>query len=157
MTGPWTPFPDLDRVLAALVDGAREVLGANFVGAYLQGSFALGDGDRYSDVDWAIALREDADTTTEAALNAMHARLHALPAQWAQHLEGSYFPLAVLRDLATAPVDVPGQPRPPDWRDPNIGRRRKVVLALGGTRIIPQVPATAVVRPSGAMVPVYLS
>jgi predicted nucleotidyltransferase len=38
-------------VLGELVSGARAVLGSNFAGAYLQGSFAVGDADEQSDVD----------------------------------------------------------------------------------------------------------
>jgi hypothetical protein len=35
----------------------------------------------------------------------MHERIYALPSEWAKHLEGSYFPKAVLRDVTQA-----GQP-----------------------------------------------
>ena len=33
----------------------------------------------------------------ESALNAMHGRLHDRPETWAQHIEGSYAPAAVIR------------------------------------------------------------
>jgi Aminoglycoside adenylyltransferase, C-terminal domain len=33
-----------------------------------------------------------------AALQAVHARVYGLRSEWAQHLEGSYFPAAILRD-----------------------------------------------------------
>lgn len=41
-----------------------------------------------------------------AALQLLHPRIYGLECAWAQHLEGSYFPTAVLRDhrLAGAPV-----------------------------------------------------
>jgi predicted nucleotidyltransferase len=51
--GP-TAFPDLNGVLAELVEGARSVLGENFCGAYLHGSFATGEADAYSDVDFMV-------------------------------------------------------------------------------------------------------
>jgi hypothetical protein len=41
--GAPTPYAELNAVLAHLVEGARTALGGNFVGAYLQGSFAVGD------------------------------------------------------------------------------------------------------------------
>ena len=51
-----TPFSDLNAVLAVLVDGVRERLGDNFIGAYLQGSFAVGDADQHSDCDFIVVL-----------------------------------------------------------------------------------------------------
>ena len=48
MSGP-TPYSDLNDVLRELLAGAREALGANFCGLYLQGSFAVGDADEHSD------------------------------------------------------------------------------------------------------------
>jgi len=46
-----TPFPELNNVLAGLKETAQAILGANFVGAYLQGSLAVGDADEQSDCD----------------------------------------------------------------------------------------------------------
>jgi hypothetical protein len=43
-----TPFPDLNAVLAELAERAAAILGTDFVGAYLQGSFAVGDADRHT-------------------------------------------------------------------------------------------------------------
>jgi hypothetical protein len=94
----------LNAVLRDLVAGARTALGANFRAAYLQGSFAVGDWDAHSDVDWLIAIERDIAPDELDALQALHARLYQLPLPWAQHLEGSYMPLAILRraDLAQA-------------------------------------------------------
>ena len=47
-----TPYQDLNVVLTRLVGGVQTALGATFVGAYLQGSFAVGDFDEHSDVDF---------------------------------------------------------------------------------------------------------
>jgi predicted nucleotidyltransferase len=38
------------------VKRARLILGANFFGAYLQGSFALGDADLHSDCDFLVVM-----------------------------------------------------------------------------------------------------
>src|SRR3954466_13765022 len=94
---PPTPYPDLNTVLAALVSTVRRALGDTFVGAYLQGSFAVGDFDQHSDVDFIIATRDELSDTQVADLQAIHQRIYSLGSEWAKHLEGSYFPLAVLR------------------------------------------------------------
>ncbi|HEY8789073.1 MAG TPA: aminoglycoside adenylyltransferase domain-containing protein [Actinopolymorphaceae bacterium] len=93
---------DLLAVLADLVDGARHALTDNFLGAYLQGSFALGAGDADSDVDFLVVTAGDVDGAQLAALADMHARFPDSPVGWAQHLEGSYIPAAELRGPAGA-------------------------------------------------------
>jgi Nucleotidyltransferase domain len=83
-----------------LVDGAQDVLGTNFVGAYLQGSFAVGDFDLHSDVDFIIVITEELSDDQVDALQVMHERIYCLESPWAQHLEGSYFPKGAVRDIA---------------------------------------------------------
>jgi len=101
-----TPVADLNAVLVDLVSSAREILGDNFVGAYLQGSFGLGDWDEHSDVDWLIVIDHPLSDEELAALQAMHARIYDGPSPWAQHLEGSYFPKGLLKreDRAKTPL-----------------------------------------------------
>lgn len=101
-----TPDPGLNALLRDLVTSVQAILGENFVAAYLQGSFALGDWDADSDVDFLIALDHDVLDADVPALQAMHARLHHLDSPWAAHLEGSYFPAAILRraDPARTPT-----------------------------------------------------
>lgn len=106
MTSFPTPYPDLNDVLHEMVAGIRTVLDANFVGAYLQGSFAVGDFDEHSDVDWIVIIRDDMTEAQVAGLQALHPRIYDLPCPWAQHLEGSYFPQAVWRDYTQAGGDV---------------------------------------------------
>lgn len=117
-----TPFPELDRVLSALVHGARDVLGEAFVGAYLQGSFALGDGDAASDADFIIVTAADPGPAEEEALGVLHAAIHDRPEPWAQHLEGSYVPRGVFRRPPSAHPEAPGAPRDRGWRDPATGQ-----------------------------------
>src|SRR5438067_9969402 len=95
-----TPYPELNRVLRDLVDSVQAVLSTNFVGAYLQGSFAVGDFDLHSDVDFIVVIAEELSDDQVGALQATHERVYCLDSPWAQHLEGSYFPKKVLRDLA---------------------------------------------------------
>jgi predicted nucleotidyltransferase len=101
-----TPDPELNAVLQELVTGIRAVLGDNFIAAYLQGSFAVGDWDAYSDVDFLIAIDRELSETDLPALNAMHARIYDLESHWAKHLEGSYFPKEILKhgDRARTPL-----------------------------------------------------
>jgi Domain of unknown function (DUF4111) len=93
-----TPYPDLNEVLRDLVDSVRVALGDSFIGAYLQGSFAVGDFDRHSDVDFAIAVRDELTAEQVEPLQAIHRRVYHLRSPWAKHLEGSYFPAAILRN-----------------------------------------------------------
>ena len=96
---PGTGYPDLDELLEDFAASARSILGEGLVAVYLQGSFALGDADEHSDVDW-IAVTE-ADPTAEelAALQSMHQRLYRRTTPWAQHLEGSYLTRALIRRI----------------------------------------------------------
>lgn len=89
-----------------LVDGIQDVLGDSFCGAYLQGSFAVGDADVHSDVDFIVATENEVTPEQRAELQALHQRLYQRPTAWAQHLEGSYVPREILRrpDPARRPL-----------------------------------------------------
>lgn len=93
-----TAFLDLNAVLDALVGGQQHILGADLIGVYLQGSFAVGDFDAHSDVDLTFVVADELSDGQVAALQVLHGRVYDSPVRWAQHLEGSYFPRAVLRD-----------------------------------------------------------
>src|SRR4051794_36094588 len=95
-----TPYRVLNTVLRDLVDSVHDVLGAKFVGAYLQGSFAVGDFDAHSDCDFIVVTEEELTDDEVAALQRVHERIYGLDIVWAQHLEGSYFPKWVLRHYA---------------------------------------------------------
>jgi hypothetical protein len=92
-----TSFGDLNQLLVELVVGAKEVLADDFCGAYLQGSFAVGEADAHSDVDFIIVTKDEVTPKQQAELQTLHQALYAQPTQWAQHLEGSYIPREVLR------------------------------------------------------------
>jgi hypothetical protein len=100
METPPTPYPELNVVLQELVDRVQEALNTNFVGAYLQGSFAVGDFDRHSDVDFIIVIEEQLADGEVSVLQDVHARIYDIDIPWAQHLEGSYFPKEILRHPA---------------------------------------------------------
>ena len=92
-----TPYPELNDVLRQLVEGVQAILKDDFIGAYLQGSFAVGDFDRHSDVDFIIATEQDPSDVQVLLLQDLHERIYDLECPWAQHLEGSYFPKDLLR------------------------------------------------------------
>lgn len=92
-----TPYPELNSVLQELVESVRTVLGSKFVGAYLQGSFAVGDFDLHSDVDFIMVTAEELSDQEVQGLQGVHERIYCLDNPWAKHLEGSYFPREVLQ------------------------------------------------------------
>jgi hypothetical protein len=94
-----TQFEELNQVLRDLTGHAREILGSNFVGAYLQGSFAVGDADIHSDCDFLIPVCEQITSRQVADLRALHDEIPTRPGHWTKHLEGSYPVLEELRSL----------------------------------------------------------
>jgi hypothetical protein len=92
-----TPYPGLNDVLRQLIEGVQAILKEEFLGAYLQGSFAVGDFDLHSDVDFIIATEQDLPDGQAPALQNLHERIYSLECPWAQHLEGTYFPKDILR------------------------------------------------------------
>jgi predicted nucleotidyltransferase len=88
---------ELNTVLHEFVTGVQRHLGDNFISAFLQGSFAVGDWDADSDVDFLIAIEHEVSDVELSALQTMHARIYNLESNWAKHLEGSYFPKEILK------------------------------------------------------------
>ena len=93
-----TRYAELNGVLADLAAAAQQALGDDLVGAYVQGSFALGAGDLHSDCDFLVVVRRRPDAEQEAALRALHRDIPHRAGHWCRHLEGSY---AVAEDLRT--------------------------------------------------------
>jgi len=93
-----TPYPELNFVLQDLVASLQQILGEIFIGAYLQGSFAVGDFDQHSDVDFIVVLNTQLSDEQVDALQIMHEQIYHHRTRWARHLEGSYFPKEVLRN-----------------------------------------------------------
>ncbi len=122
-----TPYPDLNAVLCDLTESVQTILGPDLVGVYLQGSFAGGDFDAHSDVDYLIVIQQELTEAQVAMLQAMHARIYDLDCGWAQHLEGSYFPKKVLR--------LPPQPGETLWYLDN-GARQLIRSVHCNTRVV---------------------
>lgn len=58
----------------------------------------MGDFDEHSDVDFIVAIGNELTAGQIAGRQIVHERIHGLDCAWAQHLEGSYLPAALLRD-----------------------------------------------------------
>ena len=96
--GP-TPYDELNGVLEEIVTMARRVLADNFVGAYLQGSFAFGAGDLASDCDFLVVTRAPVTANQELELRAFNDQLPTREGFWNRHIEGSYAPMDELKTL----------------------------------------------------------
>ena len=100
LTETVTPYLDLDELLDELLGHWRRILGDDLVGAYVQGSFALGAGDQQSDCDFLVATRTRPDTAQETELRALHDEIPTRDGHWCHDLEGSYAPVDELADVA---------------------------------------------------------
>lgn len=91
-----TPYADLDELLVELLGHWQRILRDDLVGAYLQGSFALGGGDQQSDCDWLVATRDRPTEQQVAELRGLHDEIPTRDGHWPHDLEGSYAPVAEL-------------------------------------------------------------
>jgi hypothetical protein len=98
-----TPYPELNQVLTDLVVSLEGLLGDTLVGVHLQGSFAVGDFDEHSDVDFIVVLGRELTVGELERLDEMHSRIYHSGPEWAKHLEGSYF----TQDQLSQPPGVP--------------------------------------------------
>lgn len=99
MTEGPTAYDELNDLLAELVERQREVLGETFVGAYVQGSFALGAGDLHSDCDFLTVVSEPVEGERLAGIRALHDEIPQREGHWCHDIEGSYPVADELRTL----------------------------------------------------------
>ena len=97
---PPTVFPELNDLLLEVVARVDEILGDDFVGAYLTGSFALGAADLHSDCDFLVVVAHRPTRAHERALRELHDEVPTRPGYWSRNLEGSYAPSPDLATLA---------------------------------------------------------
>jgi predicted nucleotidyltransferase len=97
---PPTVFPELNELLGELVARVGAILGDNFVGAYVVGSFALGGGDLQSDCDFLVVTDHQVTAEQERELRELHDELPTRDGHWSHDLEGSYAPMDDLETLA---------------------------------------------------------
>jgi hypothetical protein len=97
---PPTIFPELNELLGELVARVESILGDNFVGVYLTGSFALGAADHQSDCDFLVVTEDRVTADQERALRDLHDEIPTRSGLWTHDLEGSYASRADLKTLA---------------------------------------------------------
>ncbi len=93
----FTPYPEINFLLAKLLECVREILGVEFVGMYLDGSLATGDFDEDSDVDFVVVTENEISGDCLARLQTMHDEIAVLDTWWATQLEGSYISRLAIR------------------------------------------------------------
>lgn len=94
-----TQFPELNELLIELVKKTSKILGNNFVGAYLQGSAALGALDMLSDCDFVIVIKHQLTSEQEKEIRKLHDEIPTRQGHWVHHTEGSYAVQDELRTL----------------------------------------------------------
>ena len=83
-------IPEVNTILQELLGSIQSILGAHFVGMYLEGSLANGDFDQDSDIDFVVVTDVEVTETLFSALRMMHERIATIDSRWAVQLEGSY-------------------------------------------------------------------
>jgi hypothetical protein len=163
-----TPYPGLDRVLGDLVEDWRRILGENLAGAWVQGSFALGAGDRHSDCDWLVATRSPLRDREIEQLRSLHQEIPSRQGEWCRELEGSYAPLDELASVdhlgAAWLFNDHGHPTL-EWDDHCNRAFTRWILREHGRRLwgpqprsfMPPVPAEALRREAAQSLPGLLS
>lgn len=122
-----THFPDLNLLLTDLTAAVQAALDGNFAGAYLQGSFAIGDADEDSDVDFLVAIVDSLNDDEVTSLNEIHSALYQREGYWPKHLEGSYAPVAALRRF---------EPEQPKWHYLDNGSTRLELSNHDNTNVV---------------------
>ena len=142
----------LRTVLVDLAERAHRILGADLVGVYLKGSFALGAGDVHADVDFLVATAQSLSPAQEQAVRALHAVLPDRDEHWAHNLEGSYASLDDLRrraDPSTHWLYVDNGNRTMEWSAHDntevfrwvLHHRALTILGQPAAKLVDEVPA----------------
>lgn len=93
-----TPYPDVNTLVLQLFSGAKKVLGAHFVGMYLQGSLAGGDfNPERSDIDFLVVTDGNLPEGKITSLAKLHGQIRISDLGWSKKLEGDYIPRTSLR------------------------------------------------------------
>lgn len=103
-----TPYPVINTLLTECAEGLKRLLGEKLVGLYLTGSLAYGDFvPERSDIDLQAVVRSPLAADELKCVERLHKQIEARCPQWADRVECSYVPLALMRELTP-----PATPRP---------------------------------------------
>jgi hypothetical protein len=94
----FTPYPDVNALLQALLIRVQDTLGAFFSGMIVHGSLANGDFNPHSsDIDLLVVSSTELPAEMLPVLHALHTSLAASGLPWADEMEVSYIPQLALR------------------------------------------------------------
>lgn len=96
-----TQYPELNELLASHAKEMQNALTHNFVGYYLQGSFAVGDADHTSDVDFVVATNKELSGGELISVQHIHTKMHDRSRKWARRMEYSFFPSGKLSQFSS--------------------------------------------------------
>lgn len=103
-----TPYEDINVILDELAHGVTGILGSNLVGFYLTGSLSYGDfNPTSSDIDLLVLVKEALSPEELSLVRELHFKVEASHKKWAERIECSYTPLAMLKEILP-----PEEPRP---------------------------------------------
>jgi hypothetical protein len=103
-----TSYPDVRAVVHDLLVGIQAILGAQFRGMYLVGSFALGDFcPQSSDLDLIIVTVGTLSDEVVAVLQDLHRSFDQSGSPWAAHVDAVYIPQDVLRESSPTAARCP--------------------------------------------------
>lgn len=97
----FTQYPELNELLVSHATELQNALTHNFVGYYLQGSFAVGDADHSSDVDFVVAINKELSKEELMCVQHIHTKMHDRSRKWAKRMEYSFFPSSKLSQLSS--------------------------------------------------------
>ena len=121
-----TPYQEVNEILVMLLNGAKEILGRQFIGMYLYGSLSSGDFDPdSSDIDFVVATEGILPDEMISKLEALHNQLWSSGLKWAAKLEGAYVPKDLIRCHD-----------PNGYRCPSVNEGQFYVARLGSDWII---------------------
>jgi len=93
-----TPYQEVNEILVMLLNGAKEILGRQFIGMYLYGSLSSGDfNPKSSDIDFVVITEDILPDTTVSKLEVLHNQIWSSGLKWAAKLEGGYVPKDLIR------------------------------------------------------------
>ncbi len=94
----YTPYEDVNAILAVLHRSVKDVLAEQFIGMYLYGSLSSGDfNPETSDIDFVVLTEDILSDATVSKLECMHKDIGSSGLKWASKLEGSYIPKDLIR------------------------------------------------------------
>jgi len=103
-----TPYPAINAVLCAWVEGVKRLLGKRIVGLYLSGSLAYGDFvPERSDIDLQAVVQNPLSKDELGSVEQLHRQIEERSPQWADRIECSYVPLELMRELTPPPTPRP--------------------------------------------------